>query len=75
MEVKPFEVFKAVERTSFQRSAVRNGIKGANYGLLRKKSGIKGKLYGKTGGWPRQKNSNFNYSETLAYLKTAHFEP
>ena len=37
------------KRTAFQRSAVKNGMKGRNYGLLGKVDGSMGKRYGKSG--------------------------
>ena len=57
------------KRTAFQRSAVKNGVKGRNYGLLGKVDGSKGKRYGKNGGRPKQK-ATFDYQEIVAYLKT-----
>ena len=48
------------KRTASQRSAVRNGVRGRNYGLLGKIDGFKGKLYGKNGGRPKQK-ATFDY--------------
>ena len=60
---------KMEKRTAFQRSAVKNGMKGRNYGFLGKVDGSKGKLYGKKGGRPKQK-AIFNYQEIVAYLQT-----